>query len=128
MTNETKHAGGRPTLYTHEIGQQVLELFYEGMSICAIARHFRVDRGTIYNWKDNIEEFFHTFKKGLDWSQGCWEEKGRNNLHDKTFNHVLWIMNMKCRFPEWREAHEEKESNNDEIQKDRELAHKCKTE
>lgn len=122
------HPGGRPCEYTPEIGAKILKCFNKGMSICAIARKFKVDRQTIYNWAEKVEEFVDIFKKGKDWSQGCWEEKGRKNLENKQFNAVLWLMNMKKRFrDEWSDSEENKSNiSNEEITEDRELARRCK--
>lgn len=129
MTDE-KHAGGRPTLYKSEYCDQVIGFLNEGMSIASIARELQVAKKTLYNWMEEHEEFLHAVKKGIDFSQGWWEEHGRKQLQNKDFNHVLWYMNMKNRFREdWIERQEVKtDSTADEANKAREIAHRCKTE
>ena len=89
---------GRPTKYKPEYCEQVVEMFKLGMSKCAIALKLDVDVDTLDNWAKVHDDFFGAIKKGLAFSQGCWEEKGRENLENKDFNSTLWIMNMKNRF------------------------------
>jgi hypothetical protein len=127
---ETKHPGGRPTDYRPEYCEVVKKCLNKGMSIMSIARKLQVSKQTLYDWKDAHPQFLDAVKKGIDFSQGWWEDKGRKNLHCKDFNHVLWMMNMRNRFrAEWNEKQEEKiEDKKDEINADRELLHKCKTE
>ena len=46
-------------------------------------------------------------QEGLWLSQGWWERQGRVSLGVREFNHVLWMMNVKNRFPsDWRDRHE----------------------
>jgi hypothetical protein len=130
MTNETKHPGGRPTDYKPEYCEVVIRLMRKGASIAELARKFDCAITTIYEWIAKNDEFSYAIRKGVDLSRGWWEKNGRINLHEKSFNHILWMMNMRNRFrAEWSEKQEEKtDTNGDEIQKDRELLHKCKTE
>jgi len=90
-------AGG-PTKYKTEYCDQVIELMYKGHSIEEVAYFLKVDKKTIYNWKDAHEEFFHALKKGADFSEGWWKLKGTQNIENKDFNSTLWYMNMKNRF------------------------------
>jgi transposase len=89
---------GRPTLYKPEYCDQVIEMFKKGMSKFAIALKLDVNVDTLAEWQKVHPEFSAAVKKGLDFSQGNWEERGRLNLKNKDFNSTLWIMNMKNRF------------------------------
>lgn len=121
---------GRPTDYRPEYCDVAINLLKQGASIAEIALEIDCALSTIYYWIDKQPDFSDAIKRGVDLSRGWWEKNGRTQLHCKEFNHVLWYMNMKNRFrANWSDKAEEKaESNSDEIDKDRELLHKCKTE
>lgn len=121
---------GRPTDYRPEYCAVVIRLMRKGSSIAELARKFDCAISTIYEWIDKNPDFSYAIKKGIGLSQGWWEKNGRINLHEKSFNHILWMMNMRNRFrADWSEKQEEKhEDKKDEINADRELLHKCKTE
>ncbi len=106
---------GRPTVYNKEIHITVLELFYEGRSITEICRKLFISRQTFYRWVEEHKEFSDTYRLGLDFSQGWWEEQGREALYSSNdplsqkINPSMWFMNMKNRFREdWKDKHEEK--------------------
>lgn len=51
---------GRPTIYTPEIGERILALMSEGLSLAAAAGECNVGRATVYRWKDEHPEFRDT--------------------------------------------------------------------
>jgi hypothetical protein len=51
---------GRPTDYTPEIGERILSIMAEGLSLAAAAAECDVGRATVYRWKDQHEEFRDT--------------------------------------------------------------------
>lgn len=126
MTNPV----GRPTDYKPEYCALVVGWMKEGASIAELALNLNVALSTIYYWIEKQDEFSDAIKRGVDLSRGWWEKNGRINLHEKSFNHILWMMNMRNRFrADWSEKQEEKpEDKKDEINADRELLHKCKAE
>lgn len=99
------HAGGRPTKYDPAHCDVVERLMLEGASIIEIAYELRVSRPTIYEWIEKYPEFSNTIKKGVDFSEGWWMNKGRTHIENKEFNSTLWYMNMKNRFG-WKDKQE----------------------
>jgi len=88
----------RPTKYTKELGEKVIEYMYEGMSIEEVCYELKICKQTFYNWCDTHPEFLDSKKKGVDFSKGWWMKQGRVNLKDKDFSPTLFYMNMKNRF------------------------------
>tara|TARA_R110000796_G_scaffold69627_2_gene158584 strand:- start:559 stop:927 length:369 start_codon:yes stop_codon:yes gene_type:complete len=89
---------GRPTKYTEELGEQVIDLMYEGFSIVEVCHELRISKQTFYNWCESHPEFLDSKEKGVDFSEGYWVKLGRTKLSDGTFNYTGWYMNMKNRF------------------------------
>lgn len=59
-----KQPVGRPTKYTHEMCQAVLEVMGEGLSLTAFAGRIGVARSTINEWMDGNPEFSEACKVG----------------------------------------------------------------
>lgn len=51
---------GRPTKFEPYIGERILELMAEGLSLCAAAAECDISRQTIYRWKDENPDFRDT--------------------------------------------------------------------
>lgn len=51
---------GRPTKFAPEIGERILSLMAEGLSLCAAAADCDVGRSTVYRWKDENPDFRDT--------------------------------------------------------------------
>ena len=105
---------GRPTKYKKEYCTLVVERMMDGASIAEVCAEIGIVYDTFRDWRKGHEEFSVAVKKGLEFSRAWWEKKGRVGLHDGTFNHVLWFMNMKNRFGHikptenitWRDKHD----------------------
>jgi len=93
-----RNNGGRPGKYKPAMCEQVIALMSEGASLVEVSVKLGISRQTMYRWRDSNEEFCYTIKRGLELSEAWWEEKGRTNLENKSFNSTLWYMNMKNRF------------------------------
>jgi len=93
-------AGGRPSKYTDEMPQVVIDLMAEGASLAEVAAELEVSRATLSKWQhdDTKPAFVEAIKRGIDLSQAWWERQGRTELWNSKFNHGLWYMNMKNRF------------------------------
>jgi hypothetical protein len=57
---------------------------------------------TMTNWEEQHPEFLEATKLGLKLSEAWWQQQGRENIHNTSFNTGLWFINMKNRF-RWRD-------------------------
>jgi len=48
---------GRPTIYTPDLGERIVALMSEGLSLTAAAAECDVHRRRVYDWKDTYPEF-----------------------------------------------------------------------
>jgi hypothetical protein len=55
-------SGGRPTDFTPELGEQILALMAEGLSLAAAAAELDVHRQRVYEWEAKHPEFSDTVK------------------------------------------------------------------
>jgi len=55
MTN-----AGRPTDFTPELGEKILSLMAEGLSLAAAAGELNIHRQRVYDWADRYPEFSDT--------------------------------------------------------------------
>jgi len=99
----------RPTKYTEDIPERVLEYMYQGLSIEEIAYELKISKQTFYTWCEKYPELLDAKKRGTDFAQGWWMKQARLNLKDKDFNATLFYMNMKNRFG-WADKQEHKVS------------------
>lgn len=51
---------GRPTDFTPELGEQILSLMAEGLSLAAAAGELNIHRQRVYDWADRYPEFSDT--------------------------------------------------------------------
>lgn len=56
---------GRPTDYTPELGDKILELMTTGLSLAAAAAECDVHRQRVYEWADRYPEFADTVKLAM---------------------------------------------------------------
>tara|TARA_R110002074_G_C12558458_1_gene667629 strand:- start:25531 stop:25965 length:435 start_codon:yes stop_codon:yes gene_type:complete len=63
MTEEAKHAGGRPTAYLPEYCDLIIDAAKAGLSLTAFAGQIGVCRDTLYEWRDQHSEFSDAIKK-----------------------------------------------------------------
>ena len=157
MTNETKHAGGRPSIYTPELAAEIChKIATQPKSIKVLCKenHNFPNPDTIFTWKREKPEFSDLYARAkrdqievlvdeiLDISDDRSEDYYTNNKEEHVFDseHVQ-RSRLKIDTRKWyaaklapkiygdvKGAEEKENSNDDEIQKDRELLHKCKTE
>jgi DNA-binding XRE family transcriptional regulator len=104
-------AGGRPSIYTDDMPQRVIDLMAEGASITEVAAELGVSKDTLYRWEkdDTKQAFSDAIKRGRELSEAWWTGLGRLELYNGKFNHVLWYMNMKNRFG-WSDKVEQKDT------------------
>lgn len=52
-----KNVGGRPTIYTPDLGEKILALMVEGYSLAASAASLGIHRQRVYDWSDKYPDF-----------------------------------------------------------------------
>lgn len=57
--------GGRPTTYDPELGERIVALMTEGLSLAAAAAECDIHRQRIYDWKDTHPEFDELVKLAM---------------------------------------------------------------
>lgn len=151
---ETKHPGGRPSIYTQELAKKICDAVATNpLSIGRICKKYpefpHVD--TVFTWKREKPEFSEMYAQAkrdqievlvdqiLDISDDTSEDYYVNNKGEDVFDseHVQRAR-LKIDTRKWYAAKlapriygdkslaEEKDNNSEEIDKDRELLHKCK--
>lgn len=101
MSEETEKRGaGRPTKYTDDMCDAVIELGMQGKSYVQIAVRLGVSRETLYDWARDNEKFSDTLKRARECAQSWWEDKGQEGLDADKFNAGVWNKSMSCRFPD----------------------------
>lgn len=109
----------------------ILGLYIEGASdvevkaliITSIPGKLRLSNDLWERWLEDEQEFSETIKNGRLLSAAWWERQGRKSLNDKSFNAVLWYMNMRNRF-KWR--NEPEPESQEEGKKDQGIKYKGK--
>jgi len=59
---EPRHLGGRPTDFTPELGEQILERMEAGLSLAAAAADLNIHRQRVYEWVERHPEFADTIR------------------------------------------------------------------
>lgn len=108
-TNSSEGAGGAPTKYKKEYCKRTLKLMEDGKSICHLAKEFKVNRDTIYQWAKDNPEFSDTLAEGRDLAEAFWMNEGEAGLWNQgqgiSFNATVWKYFMANRF-DWRDKQE----------------------
>lgn len=95
-----RNSTGRPTKYSTEFCQIVVELGKAGLSIAQIASHFDVCRQTIDNWARRHPEFLEALSRARTHAQAWWEFQAMAGLTHPKFNCRLWEKSVQARFRE----------------------------
>jgi hypothetical protein len=64
--NSVGNAGGRPTVYTTQIGKKVRDMLMAMFSVDKIAGILEVSKDTLYEWKKTIPEFSDFWEYGVN--------------------------------------------------------------
>jgi len=93
---------GRPTKYTPDMCQQVIELGAQGKTLKGIAARLGITHETLNDWRKTNKDFSLAIKTALALSQEWWEELGQLGAAGQIegFNATSFIFNMKNRFRE----------------------------
>jgi transposase len=107
--------GGRPTKYTPDMCDRIIELGKVGASKHEMAMEIDVAVSTFDVWQNENKEFSEAVKKAVEFSQAWWEKQGRLATFGAFdgFNATSFIFNMKNRFRDsWRDKQETEHSGN----------------
>lgn len=91
---------GRPSAYSPDHCETVIELGKLGKSVVQMACALDVHKDTLYEWAKVHEDFSDAFTRARQHSQDWWETKAQIGLETPGFNASLWSRSMAARFPE----------------------------
>ena len=102
MTEE-KRPVGRPSLYDPKYCEEVIALGKIGKSVEAIGALLGVGTKTLYNWRDQHEEFLHALDMAKEFELQWWEDIAQThmieNKESDKINATIWSRSMAARFP-----------------------------
>ncbi len=94
------HPGGRPSLYSAEYCELVIDLGRQGKSKAQMAAHIGVARNTLDNWAADFPEFLSALDRARDYAMAWWEDQAQSGIWaGKAFNAQAWSRSMAARFP-----------------------------
>lgn len=104
MTETTeKRPVGRPSLYDPKYCEEVVALGKIGKSVEAIGAILGVGTKTLYNWRDQHEEFLHALDMAKEFELQWWEDIAQThmieNKESDKINATIWSRSMAARFP-----------------------------
>jgi transposase len=98
-----KRPVGRPTLYKPEYCEEVIALGKIGKSVEAIGAILGVGTKTLYNWRDQHEDFLHALDMAKEFELQWWEDIAQThmieNKESDKINATIWSRSMAARFP-----------------------------
>jgi len=102
MTEEApkKRPVGRPSKYKPEFCERMLEMAAEGCGMAEYAAEFGISRETLFDWRDQHEEFSTALTRAKIIEQSWWEREARLNVKNRDFNANLWYRCAASRFRE----------------------------
>ena len=98
-----KRSGKGNSLYDPKFCELATDLMSKGLSICEVSAEIGVFRTTLHTWRVKYPEFDKAINNGAYLSEAWWQKQGRENIHNKHFHAILWMMNMTNRFG-WRNS------------------------
>lgn len=104
---------GRPTKYTPDMCDRVIELGKTGASKHEMALELGIAMSTFDVWQNENPQFSEAVSRSLELSQGWWEKNGRLATFGAFdgFNATSFIFNMKNRFRDsWKDKQETEHS------------------
>jgi transposase-like protein len=104
MTDTTeKRPVGRPSLYDPKYCAEVIALGKIGKSVEAIGAILGVGTKTLYNWRDQHEDFLHALDMAKEFELQWWEDIAQThmieNKESDKINASIWSRSMAARFP-----------------------------
>ncbi len=89
---------GRPTKYTPEMPDRVLECLSEGKSVAQFARDLGVTRSTIYEWAHTRPEFSDALSRAQENSEAAWMDRIEAMMTSRDVNVPLVKLYLANRF------------------------------
>lgn len=106
---------GRPTDYTKTIGDEILSLMAEGLSLAAAAAEIGIHRQRVYEWVDKHPEFADTVKLAQAKRQLFLERRLLdNNLAGPQITSTIFAL-KNTNHEDWRDKREVEHSGNMEV-------------
>ena len=104
MTETTeKRPVGRPSLYDPKYCEEVIALGKIGKSVESIGAILGVGTKTLYNWRDQHEDFLHALDMAKEFELQWWEDIAQThmieNKESDKINATIWSRSMAARFP-----------------------------
>ena len=107
MSDEPKHAGGRPTDYRPQYCQSVIAWGKLGKSKAWICAELDIVDNTMRNWSEAHPEFLQAMELSQKKAQQLWEDIGFDGMQSKSIDASIYSRSMAARFPnDWREKSE----------------------
>lgn len=100
---------GRPTKYTPDMCDKIVELGKIGASKHEMAMELGISIDTFMVWQIENTQFSEAVRTAMSFSQAWWEKQGRIATFGEIsgFNSTSYAFNMKNRFKEdWRDKQE----------------------
>lgn len=95
-------SAGRPSKYERDFHPaEFIKESSEGKSLVEIARNWEVDSETIYNWGKKHPEFLGAIKKGREYCEAWYSQRGRDAVFNKTDINVgmfVWMTKNICKW------------------------------
>jgi len=91
-------AGGRPTKYTEDLPDALLNALAAGKSVTQFAAQIGVHRATIYSWAERHPEFSDALSRGQEASQAYWEDQLQKMMYSREVNAPLVKLYFANRF------------------------------
>jgi len=104
-----KRPVGRPSLYDPKYCEEVIALGKLGKSIEQIASRLGFSLRTMYQWKEQHQEFLHALEEAKEHEQAWWEDQADAYMVETKegpkLNSAIWSRSMAARFPKkYRES------------------------
>jgi transposase-like protein len=89
---------GRPTKYTPDMPERVMECIGSGKSVAQFARDLNVTRSTIYEWASVHPEFSDALSRAQEHSEAAWLDKVEGMMTSRDVNVPLVKLYLANRF------------------------------
>jgi transposase-like protein len=93
----TKHPGGRPTIYRPELGQMLISAMATGLSAEAAAAKIGIGARTLFTWQQQHPEFQQAVQEGRHQALLYWEQRAIAIANGKAGNAQLVTLALKNR-------------------------------